>query len=150
MKTMKFTFIGLFLLFAPSIDLKAQDFQIQNVKSEIQSAALKEQLAFKEGNCAEVMEENITFLANGKTIPSKSVVAKFCNSLKRPFAEPTVDKLEVFPITPESGYTIRTLEYPKDEKTKMVEYVTKIWRKTEGTWKICHLHSTVNEIGLSK
>lgn len=153
MNALKIIIIGLFLIFNSLINLKAQDLELQTVKFDLQSAALKEQSAFKEGNCNEVlnmMEDDITFLANGRKIPSKSIVEKFCNSVTRPFKKPIIDKLDVFPLTTDSGYTVRTLEYHKDEKTKILEYVTKIWKKTDGEWKISHLHSTVKEIDTSE
>jgi hypothetical protein len=58
----------------------------------------------------------------------------------------TVDTMEIYPLSDDSGYTVRTWEYPKDEKTKTFEYVSKIWSKTEGKWKISLLHSTAKEI----
>lgn len=54
--------------------------------------------------------------------------------------------MEIYPLSDDSGYTVRTFEYPKDEKTKTLEYVSKIWRKTKEKWKISLLHSTAKEI----
>jgi hypothetical protein len=129
----------------------AQD--LESVKLEIKTAALKEQYAFKKGDCKQVldlMEENITFLANGRKAPSKDIIAKFCKSIPRPFKKATIDKLEFFALTLTSGYSMRTLVYPKDENTNIEEFVTKIWNKTNGKWKISHLHSTVKEAPITK
>ena len=130
-----------------AVAVQAQDLDLTQAKAAIEAMALKEQQAFKNGDCDTVlslMEEEITFLANGRRVPSKQVVGKFCNSLKRPFKPAEVDELVIYPLTDHSGYTIRTLEYTVNEK-KTKEFVTKIWRKKEGAWKITHLHSTAKQ-----
>ncbi|WP_460218457.1 amidohydrolase family protein [Psychroserpens sp. MEBiC05023] len=122
-------------------------------KTEIKAAEEKEQNAFKNGDCSEVMksmEDNVTFLANGRRATSKSIIEKFCKSIPRPFKTPTKSQLDVYVLTPKSGYTIKTLEFPLDETTKVKEFVTKIWKKTEGQWKISHLHSTVKKTAINK
>lgn len=139
------------LAFMLSLSVYSQD--LETIKSEIQNAALQEQEAFKNGKCTEVlamMADDITFLANGNKVPSKQVIEKFCNSIPRPFKTPTVDQLAIYPLTAETGYSIKTLEYPYDDHNKMQEYVTKIWEKTDGKWKISHLHSTVKKVPLKK
>ncbi|MCK7591243.1 nuclear transport factor 2 family protein [Subsaxibacter sp. CAU 1640] len=136
-----------------STKLFSQALDIENIKSEIKVAALMEQEAFKKGDCEQVlslMAADITFLANGNKVPSKEVVMKFCNAIPRPFKTPTSDTLEIYPLTETSGYTIRKLEYPKDDATNIREFVTKIWVKTDGEWKITHLHSTLKETPSSK
>nr|WP_321245022.1 nuclear transport factor 2 family protein [uncultured Psychroserpens sp.] len=123
-----------------------------SVRSEIEAATLKEQKAFKDGKCSEVLEsmdDDISFLANGKKIPSKTIIEKFCNSISRPFKTPTVDKLDIYPLSGNSGYTIKTLEYTTDDSTKTQEFVTKVWQKTNGKWKISHLHSTVKKVPIN-
>jgi ketosteroid isomerase-like protein len=120
-----------------------------SIRSEIEAATLQEQKAFKNGKCTEVLEsmdDDISFLANGKKIPSKTVIEKFCNSIKRPFKTPTVEKLDIYPLSDTSGYTVKTLEYTNNDNTKTQEFVTKIWQKTDGKWKITHLHSTVKKV----
>lgn len=141
----------IFILTFPVL-LKAQTAALATVKSEIEEAAMKEQNAFKNANCTEVlnfMEPEITFLANGRKAPSKEMIGKFCNAIPRPFKTATVDRLDVYPLSNDVGYVIRTLEYPNDEKTKMQEFVTKVWRKTDGKWKITHFHSTVKEVQIA-
>ena len=144
---MRLTVPSLLVAFALTVTVKAQHTDLSQVKTAITTAALKEQQAFKIGDCDTVlsfMEEEITFLANGRRVPSKEVVGKFCNALKRPFKPAEVDELVIYPLTENSGYTIRSFEYTVDEK-KTIEFVTKIWRKTKGAWKITHLHSTVKQ-----
>ena len=145
------SFFKTILFFCISTPLYAQDLEV--VKSEIETVALQEQNAFKSGDCDGVlllMEDSITFLANGKRMPSKEVVGKFCKSISKPFKKASIDKLDIYPLTETSGYTIRTLEFPKDDASKMQEYVTKIWRKTHGKWKTSHLHSTVKKVPILK
>ena len=153
MNSFKTISVVISLIFYASLAVTAQNLDITKIKSEIQEASLKEQKAFKEGNCDQVLQlmaNEITYLANGRKVPSKEIIAKFCNSIPRPFKKADIDTLEIYPISNESGYTIRTLEYPNDEKTKMQEYVTKIWKKSDGEWKIIHLHSTVKEVPISE
>ncbi|MAM28450.1 MAG: hypothetical protein CMC13_05445 [Flavobacteriaceae bacterium] len=120
-----------------------------SIKTEIELAVAKEQNAFKNGDCDTVlsmMDDDITFLANGNKVPSKQVIGTFCNSMPRPFKTPLSDNIEVFPLTNTSAYTIRTLEFSKDDTTNIQELVTKIWKKTDGIWKITHLHSTAKKM----
>lgn len=148
MKT-KLQFITILLLLTIVGSAFAQESADLSIKTEIELAVAKEQKAFKNGDCDTVlsmMDDNITFLANGNKVPSKQVIGKFCNSMSRPFKTPLADTIEVFPLNSTSAYTIRTLEFSKDENTNMHELVTKIWKKTDGIWKIMHLHSTVKEV----
>ncbi|MEO6346610.1 MAG: nuclear transport factor 2 family protein [Aquaticitalea sp.] len=152
MKDLKTGFIGLISILNSTIFLNAQTSDLDVVKSEIKVAAMKEQNAFKNGDCAQVldlMESNITFLANGNIVPSQDMIEKFCKSIPRPFKEPLVDTMEIYPLTKDTGYVVRFLEYMKDDKTKMQEYVTKIWRKTDDKWLISHLHSTIKKVAIS-
>lgn len=151
MKTFKHIIFLLLLVFT-YISTYAQTEDLEMVKNEIATVAQKEQQAFKNGDCAQVlelMEPNITFLANGNSAPSIQMIEKFCNSLSRPFKEPLSDQLEIYPLTSTSGYTIRKLEFQTDAETKNQEFVTKIWRKTNGQWKISHLHSTVKKVPIT-
>lgn len=153
MSTFKNISIGLLLILNNLVSLHAQNTNLDTVKLEIEEAAIKEQNAFKSGDCKQVMdlmEPEITFLANGRKAPSKQMVEKFCNSIPRPFKKTIIDRLDISPLTIDTGYVVRTLEYPNDDTTKMKEYVTKIWRKTNGVWKISHLHSTVKKVPISK
>ena len=134
------------------VESHAQEFDSELVKSEISKATEAEQNAFKSGDCEgvlDLMDDEITFLANGRRIPSKSVIGKFCSSIPRPFKTPILDHQEIYPISESIGYVIRNLEYRVDEKTKVSEYVTKIWKKFDGKWRITHLHSTVKEIPIN-
>jgi ketosteroid isomerase-like protein len=152
MKSFKIVSSVLVVLFFFRTTTDAQT-ALDDVKSAIEKASMQEQNAFKKGECAKVlnlMASDITFLANGRKVPSKVVIGKFCNSLPRPFKAALFDTLVIYPLRVDSGYTIRTLEYPKDETAKMQEFVTKIWRKTHTGWQISHLHSTVKEVPISK
>lgn len=149
MKTIKtILLIAMFVVISANTS-NAQTTDFIQVKAEIKQAATQEQNAFRNGECEIVlalMDNNITFLANGRRAPSIEMISKFCGTIKRPFKEPILDSIETYPLTNDSGYSIRTLEYPKSETTKMQEFVTKIWKKIDGQWKIIHLHSTVKEI----
>lgn len=145
---MKTKVITLLIIISSSITF-AQETDLEQVKAEINRAVSIEKIAFQNGDCDTVlalMDDNITFLANGKKAPSKEIIAKFCKMIKRPFKKPILDVLDTYPLNNDTAYTVRTLEYPKSKTTKMQEFVTKIWKKIDGQWKITHLHSTVKEI----
>ena len=145
MKT-KLQLITILLLLTIVGSAYAQKSADLSVKTEIELAVAKEQNAFKNGDCDTVlsmMDDDITFLANGNKVPSKQVIGTFCNSMPRPFKTPLSDNIEVFPLTNTSAYTIRTLEFSKDDTTNIQELVTK---KTDGIWRITHLHSTAKEM----
>ncbi|HBR53613.1 MAG TPA: hypothetical protein DEA82_05260 [Flavobacteriaceae bacterium] len=142
-------FITILLLLTIVSSAYAQEPADLSIKTEIELAVAKEQNAFKNGDCDTVlsmMDDDITFLANGNKVPSKHIISKFCNSMPRPFKTPLSDNIEVFPLTNTSAYTIRTLEFSKDDTANIQELVTKIWKKTDGIWKITHLHSTAKEM----
>ncbi len=88
------------MLFTASLEATVQEFDAEKVKSEIAAAVAAEQAAFKSGDCDTVldhMDDQITFLANGRRAPSKAVVGKFCASIPRPFQKPTIDQREIYP-----------------------------------------------------
>ena len=144
-----FRFLGtLIVILCFSIQLQAQDSPLESVRTELRSVVEQEKEAFANGDCVTVlamMDDNITFYPNGNPPLPKAVIAKFCEKIPRPFPEAVKDEISIHPLTSHAAYVVRTLEYPKDEKVKIREVVTKIWKKTGDTWKITHLHSTVNE-----
>ncbi|NMM47814.1 nuclear transport factor 2 family protein [Marinigracilibium pacificum] len=147
MKTYTFLIFIIFLGF--NMTGIAQDFSLDQVKSEIEEISSKEQEAFKNGDCETVMElmsDNITFYANGTPSPPKAMIEKFCNNIPRPFPELNDGDLKIYPLSSNSAYSVKTLEYHKDENTRIRKIVTKIWNRIEGNWKMAHLQSTVKEI----
>lgn len=154
MKNLRFTStLLLFLigLFSFQNQLHAQDFE--SVKKAIQAHTDKEQKAFIEGDCETVLDlmtDDIGFYANGRKAPSKKMIGMFCEKIPRPFGTLNNDHMEIIPLTNESGYTLRTMDYYKNDRTKVEETVTKVWIKTTDGWKIKHLHSTVKEIPRTK
>lgn len=105
----------------------------------------KEQAAFKTGDCEELlslMDDAITFFLNGRKVPSKDIFLNFCQKIPRPFAEPTTSDTKIHPLTENSGYVVKTMEFQVEGKVDKKEVVTKIWKKDEGGWKMVHLHST--------
>lgn len=96
------------------------------------------------------MDENITFYANGRHAPSKEMISMLCQKIPRPFNELGSENLEVYPLTANSGYVVRKLEYDKNDRIKVKEVVTKIWKKSNDQWKIVHLHSTVKEVPIDQ
>lgn len=145
-RTIRIGVIGM-TLFTSTVYAQTIDFDL--VKYEVNQAVTKEQNAFKKGDCDTVlslMDDNITFLANGRRAPSKEMIGRFCNAANRPFKTPLFDTIDIYPLRNDTAYTIRKLEFLKDETTKVEEFVTKIWKKTDGNWKIVHLHATVKEL----
>lgn len=143
--------IALFVVISTNTSI-AQAIDFSEIKTEIKKAVMQEQNAFRNGDCETVlarMDNDITFLANGRRAPSKEMIGNFCNSVKRPFKTPLLDTLDIYPLSNDTAYTIRTVEFLKDETTKIEEFVTKIWKKNQGEWKITHLHSTVKEVAVS-
>lgn len=139
----------LFLLLGYSTIIQAQDNALEWVKKEVKEITIKEQDAFKNGDCdivMSLMDENITFHANGRSSPPKSVIERFCQNIPRPFGELNKESLTVHPLNKDAAYVIRTLEYDKNEEVKVMETVTKIWNRIDGKWKMVHLHSTVKEV----
>ncbi len=124
----------------------AQNTDLFSVKVEIEQAAAMEQAAFETGDCETLIsffDDSVSFYANGNKAPSKEMIASFCKNIPRPFKNKS-DKilLEVFPLSENTGYTVRTF-WGKEEPSKIVEVVTKIWKKTDSKWKIIHFQSTV-------
>ena len=130
-------------------NLHGQDNSLEMVKKEVKEVTLKEQEAFKNGDCDTVMSlmaDNITFHANGRPSPPKNVIERFCQTIPRPFAQMSKGNLTVHPLNQDAAYVIRTLEYEKNEEVKISETVTKIWNRIDGKWKMVHLQSTIKEI----
>ena len=147
----KFSKVTTFLIltFSLWINLQAQENAFESVRAELQHMTEMEQQAFITGDCEKVislMDDNITFFANGRKAPSKMMIQNFCENIPRPFEKPSSNNSEYYALTENSGYVIRIIEFSNDEVVYKKEIVTKIWKKDESGWKIKHLHSTVKVI----
>lgn len=148
---MKHSFKPIFLVFFLSVSFisYAQNSSLDKVKLQIEALTLKEQNAFKAGDCETVMSlmaDNIVFYANGRNVPSKDMINAFCQRIPRPFKETAVSNLEIHVLNENAGFVVRTLEFDKDDHIKVKEVVTKIWSNTIDGWKMVHLQSTVKEV----
>lgn len=140
-----------FLLFALLVTIKTngQQNNLENIKSEIMVMTKMEIAAFKSGECEkfiDLFDDNITFYADGRKAPSKEMILGFCKRVSRPFEKPSTVEMEYFPISENSAYVVRTMEFTNDEKVYKKEVVTKIWVKAPSGWKIKHLHSTIKKL----
>lgn len=130
-------------------NLQAQEDNFNLVVEEIKRITQAEIDAFRLGDCdtaVDFMDENITFYGNGRKVPSKEIIKKFCFSLTRPFEKPSSIDTQYYPLTENSAYVVRMMEFAKDDKVYKKEVVTKVWKKGHGGWKIMHLHSTIQAI----
>ena len=129
--------------------IQVQEENLEDVKSIIIELSEREINAFKSGDCATMINlfaDNITFYANGRKAPNKEMILGFCKRIPRPFEEPSYLQTEYIPISNNSAYLIRTMEFSDGEKVNKKEVVTKIWIKGKDGWKISHLHSTIKKI----
>ena len=129
--------------------LNAQKENLESVKAKIMELSEMEIDAFKKGDCetmANLLDDNISFYANGRKAPNKEMILGFCNRIPRPFEKPSYLTSEYIPISNNSAYVIRIMEFSKDGKVYKKEIVTKIWVKGIDGWKIVHLHSTIKEL----
>ena len=143
------TTIIFFMVVWLGTNLQAQEDNLEYVIEEIKRITLVEIEAFKTGDCDKAisfMDENITFYGNGRKAPSKEFIKAFCFRITRPFEKPSSVDTKYYPLSPNSAYVIRTMEFAKDNKVYKKEIVTKVWKKGESGWKIMHLHSTIKQI----
>ena len=127
----------------------AQNENLGEIKSEIMDMTQLEIEAFKSGECdkfIDLFDDNITFYADGRKAPNKEMILGFCKRVPRPFEKPSSIEMEYFPLTKNSAFVVRTMEFAKDEKVYKKEFVTKIWVKGSNGWKITHLHSTIKKL----
>jgi ketosteroid isomerase-like protein len=137
------------MIFWFGTNLQAQENNLEYVTEEIKRITLVEIEAFKIGDCDKAisfMDENITFYGNGRKAPSKEFIKAFCLRLTRPFENPSSVETKYYPLSANSAYVIRTMEFSKDNTVYKKEIVTKVWKKVESGWKIMHLHSTIKHI----
>ena len=140
------TVIILILSLMFGVTIQAQEDKLKLVKMEIERLTEAEIEAFKQGDCdtaVEYMDDNITFYGNGRKIPSKDIIKKFCFGLNRPFEKPESIDTQINPLTERSAYVVRVMEFKKADKIYKKEIVTKVWKKGKYGWKIMHLHSTI-------
>jgi hypothetical protein len=129
--------------------LNAQEDNLKDVKSEIIELSEKEINAFKSGDCQTLdgfIDANATLYLNGRKAPSKKMLVDFCQKVERPFEKPSFIGMEYLPLSDNSAYVVRTMEFSKNEKVYKKEIVTKIWVKGSTGWKITHLHSTITKL----
>lgn len=127
----------------------AQETDIEGVRAELMQMNQQEQEAFNSGDCQKVinlMDDNITFFANGRKAPSKMMIQKFCEGIPRPFGKLGKDEVKFYPLSSTSGYVVRTMDIIENEQVVRKEIVTKIWKKGTNGWKIVHLHTTVKDV----
>ena len=139
----------LILALVVTLKTNAQQENLENIKSEIMEITQMEIEAFKSGECEkfiDLFDDNITFYADGRKAPSKEMILGFCKRVPRPFEKPSSIEMEYFPISKNSAYVVRTMEFTKDEKVYKKEVVTKIWVKGPSGWQITHLHSTIKKL----
>ena len=104
--------------------------------------------AMKSGDCQtliNLLTDDVTFYLNGRKAPSKEMIFGFCNNVPRPFEQPSNITTDYLPLSQNSAYVVRTMEFSKEEKVYKKEIVTKIWIRGEDGWKMAHLHSTIKE-----
>ncbi|MEP2668687.1 MAG: nuclear transport factor 2 family protein [Cyclobacteriaceae bacterium] len=145
---MKVRVLLLLVLSVGTITLYAQQENLESVKAKIKELSEIEIDAFKNGDCEimlNLLDDNISFYANGKKA-SKEMVLGFCKGLPRPFEKPSHLDIEYIPISSNSAYVIRIMDFSKDGMVYKKEIVTKIWVKGIDGWKIVHLHSTIKEL----
>lgn len=127
-------------------NLQAQEDNLEIISEEIEQITNIEIEAFKSGDCDKAisfMDENITFYGDGRKAPSKEMIKAFCFRLTRPFEKPSSIDTKYYPLSRNSAYVIRIMEFTKNEKVYKKEIVTKVWKKSDVGWKIMHLHSTI-------
>lgn len=136
-------------LFGVTLNLFAQEENLADVKAKIIEMSEIEIDAFKNGDCETLiylLADDITFYANGRKAPSKEMILGFCKRVPRPFEKPSSIETQYFPISMNSAYVTRIMEFSKNGNVYKKEIVTKIWVKRENEWKIVHLHSTIIEL----
>ena len=139
----------LLLTLLVTLKTNAQNENLGEIKSEIMDMTQLEIEAFKSGECdkfIDLFDDNITFYADGRKAPNKEMILGFCKRVPRPFEKPSSTEMEYFPLTKNSAFVVRTMEFAKDEKVYKKEFVTKIWVKGSNGWKITHLHSTIKKL----
>ena len=127
----------------------AQTIGLERVKSKIMDLTDIEINAFRTGDCqtmSDLIDENATFYLDGKKAPNKEMILGFCKRIPRPFEKPSKLETQYIPLSDNSAYVIRTMEFSKNDKVYKKEVVTKIWHKGDDGWKIKHLHSTIKEL----
>lgn len=132
-----------------NFNLNAQINTLNDVRNEITTVSEKEINAFKMGDCQTLgnfIDDNATLFLNGKRAPGKKMLIGFCRNIERPFEKASKVEMEYIPISYNSAYVIRTMEFSKNEKIYKREIVTKIWVRGESGWKIVHLHSTITKV----
>jgi len=126
--------------------LSAQSPDLSHVKSALEKLNEGEIEAFKNGDCnqlSEYIDDDVSIFLNGRKGSKKKLIG-FCRMVERPFEKPSHVDMEYIPISAESGYVLRTMEFSKDGVMYKNELVTKLWMKKESGWKIVHIHTTIS------
>ena len=124
----------------------------EKIKLEIIELNKQEREAFTNGECDKVIsffDKNVSFYANGRKVPSLEFVHSFCKRIKRPFEKGAEINDQVYVLSESVVNNVKYIELPitsADDKTRNVEVVTRIWKKTADGWKIVHFHSSVSAI----
>lgn len=123
----KVIFISLLLL-GTATTLHGQEGSLESVKMKIKELSEIEIDAFRNGECEtmlNLLDDDISFYTNGKKA-SKEMVLGFCKQIPRPFEKPSHLETEYIPISSNSAYVIRIMDFSKDGIVYKKEIVTKM------------------------
>ena len=105
-----------------------------------------------EGDCAKVtsfFDEDVTFYANGRRVPSLQFLRGFCEQIPRPFEGGADITDEIRVLSETSAYILRTIEFEPESvesESHRREVVTQVWAQRPSGWTIVYFHSSVSTV----
>ncbi|MEQ9400227.1 MAG: nuclear transport factor 2 family protein [Longimicrobiales bacterium] len=123
--------------------------------AEIEASLRAEIESFESKDCDAVLtfyeDREPLFVVGGKTMPGLAdlraacpgITARIPDGATRPVASDYIHAL-----SPRSGYSVTEFRIPsRPGGPPTSQFVTKVWSKTGGSWRIVHVHESVAPAG---
>ena len=124
------------------------------IADSIHVLLLAEVGAFSSGDCDRVVEfyadRSPLFVVSGRTMPDRAALAAACPRLvagRPPGATREIASEVIHVLGPDAAYSVTEFRLPVRGEPGVTrpQFVTKLWSRAGGTWKIVHVHESVGE-----
>lgn len=118
----------------------------------IREALLAEQETFRDKGCTAALaffaDWQPLFVLNGRTLPSRAALNAHCERMPAgPGPQPRrLEHHQVHVLAPVAGFSVSHYRLPSagyEGRESRAQVVTKLWVKSDGGWRIVHLHESI-------
>lgn len=133
------------------------EFDHDPVVAEIEASLRAEIASFESKDCDAVVafyeDREPLFVVGGRTMPGRADLSAACPGITARIpdgATRPVASEHIYALSPRSGYSVTEFRIPSGPGGPPTsQFVTKVWSKAGGSWRIVHVHESVAPAGSS-